>query len=1790
MPNTPFASALAPADPLASWVRRMEDAVRRAREAAEAAQREDLERKLDPAYQGTDALGWEGIPGQSAIIPRRLPPPVTPAAEIGRAALQGPTALMRTSLGLARQAAPPALAAPLEMAAEIVRRAPAEHRANIAAERQREIEAQLPRGSVLGPLKPTLAPLAPALNLLDMPRREIGRPVARAAVNLADLIGDKVPVAARPALAMLLPGIGAPAAILGNLDTILDKAGVSEDTRTEVLSYLADPVNLVPVLGFTKAEDFAKAARAAQGVGRRYVARALESAPGITAAVRPTGLTTLEPAAGVVAGRAPPYAGATRTGQIARNRALSAGPIKNRAEQRAADMAAGRRPTGPAGPAMPSENFSNDPAIGVDFAAVAKALNIPENIDAKLAALNAKRAKLKDATAIRKVDREIGTLKVQAAFRDAVATDQSIDDILDGVLAPYYDKTRVNFRLKADEAAAAVEANRIWSYVLEEVPVREIGRPAPKVGQIGEQVNAFGESKPAFGPKEQQAGLGIGAGERPIETAGPLFAREAGPALPSVAPPSLDFKTIKELQDIIAAGQEPAGRLAYNELWTRLTSRQRSRLGPYRPAGAAREAGLPAGELDVGRAMRGEPPAEKALPAKEFLRYETPSGGIVEELYPTNLNAAIKQAEQALEKAEATANRTSQRLRDIGLGGATEGTRRTRANARTAASLAASERDRASLRLEALLRERELALRAGTPIPPVRGAREAGEEAAGAARKSLPELRAEATARNLPAGGTRKQVEDRLAAAGEAPPVEPPRPPAGGAGEPEDVLVEYINAAGARRPALVQERHEELRLRVAQAASRLQEAGADPLTAFKEARKELAGQLADPSFSVPGGLDLTGLQRQLVDAVGRDEIPFFVGNNASKGLELLAEGIVPPPFAVEAIGKKFPRVAAAIEELGEVFKVQRRVETVLARGLDIPISANGHVNLQALQGSLARSLPDASPERLGKVARRLVDGEALEVIVKRGGRLQVRPKIGFDGDILAAMEHDAKLKALSKAAAWQPSTKFDVQPRLGAPELDPFEEWARVLKASQEGLGPPPPKLTRTLHQMQLEAAARLPHDAALLDGPLPSVRAGQGQRAFPWEPGQSWPVRAAKATLDAVFALPKTFISSFDQSNPFRQSWVFSMNPRRVRQVAPALWTQMKVFTNTLAGDASLARRVNVDLRNRLGAYGTLARKLDVVELGTDAPLMAREESFLSNLAGRIPVLGRMIRASQDAFSVYGNKLRGDLFIDTVQGWQKRGAIFTQKDADALSDWLNIGTGRASMGNWEQIVPDLARVLFSPRLQWSRIQMPFAVFTTKSNLVRREIAADLIGTIMTTGGLAWAGQQAGLYDVEWDPRSSDFGKLRIGPSRVDIWGGNVQMARMVAQLLTGQRKGASGVLSGIDGPETISRFIQSKLSPTASFGLDVALGETYLGEEMTLDRQTLRRELFNRAVPFFIQDMVDAIRMQGAKGALLAAPGFFGVGVQTYETSAEAFGRQFKEATGQDWQKLPPSESWAYVEQHPELAQAYKDWQGSREGAAAKIAGDKAAGLEELGKQTDWKSPTSRVAFREQSGDIAGRAAIQYEQAKADGAIPDYGEQGEPWQKALDGYYTEIAKASDPLTLKTDYDLQERLERDYLATLSPEMRAIVLRETTFSRDPHYRELKEDRAKLEPFWAAQDDAFLDFRRNAAPKSSNTHVQAAQRFETMDEYREYIVAAVTKEADAKGLAPETRDYQIKQTVNKFFRDQKIDDAVQYYSSKVIAANTSLMDILRKWYPESVARYLLEVENKVEAGVR
>ena len=56
-------------------------------------------------------------------------------------------------------------------------------------------------------------------------------------------------------------------------------------------------------------------------------------------------------------------------------------------------------------------------------------------------------------------------------------------------------------------------------------------------------------------------------------------------------------------------------------------------------------------------------------------------------------------------------------------------------------------------------------------------------------------------------------------------------------------------------------------------------------------------------------------------------------------------------------------------------------------------------------------------------------------------------------------------------------------------------------------------------------------------------------------------------------------------------------------------------------------------------------------------------------------------------------------------------------------------------------------------------------------------------------------------------------------------------------------------------------RFVQSKGSPIASILIDLFAGETYIGDPMFEGGwETMRRELRNRLLPLFAQDLLDAI------------------------------------------------------------------------------------------------------------------------------------------------------------------------------------------------------------------------------------------------------------------------------------------------------------------------------------------
>jgi hypothetical protein len=115
--------------------------------------------------------------------------------------------------------------------------------------------------------------------------------------------------------------------------------------------------------------------------------------------------------------------------------------------------------------------------------------------------------------------------------------------------------------------------------------------------------------------------------------------------------------------------------------------------------------------------------------------------------------------------------------------------------------------------------------------------------------------------------------------------------------------------------------------------------------------------------------------------------------------------------------------------------------------------------------------------------------------------------------------------------------------------------------------------------------------------------------------------------------------------------------------------------------------------------------------------------------------------------------------------------------------------------------------------------------YIAASPTVRKEMLKSVLtvtGAGMTVLGLA----KANGLKVGDDWRSSDFGKIIIGKTRLDIWGGFQQYARMFGQLYTGQYvSSVTGKLTTLgEGYKPISRFdilqrqIESKEAPVLSF------------------------------------------------------------------------------------------------------------------------------------------------------------------------------------------------------------------------------------------------------------------------------------------------------------------------------------------------------------------------------------
>lgn len=378
----------------------------------------------------------------------------------------------------------------------------------------------------------------------------------------------------------------------------------------------------------------------------------------------------------------------------------------------------------------------------------------------------------------------------------------------------------------------------------------------------------------------------------------------------------------------------------------------------------------------------------------------------------------------------------------------------------------------------------------------------------------------------------------------------------------------------------------------------------------------------------------------------------------------------------------------------------------------------------------------------------------------------------------------------------------------------------------------------------------------------------------------------AGVKTLDKMVELlnvRKAFMSSFDMSAIFRQGIVTTLShPIQAAKNIPETFHYMMsedYFKGAMEAIQSsefypLAQKIGLAINP---SYTSAVRTLK--------GLAGKEEAFQTNLLARMKVIGVLVRASERAYVGFLNKTRMDVFENLAQKMIKQGwsPVKNPNVFSDLSKMINSITGRGDLGKTlNEIAPLLNTTFWSPRFVKSRLDIFYHTFNPFGYAapVQKEFyktMARYSASVVTILGMA---KMAGA-DVEMNPLSSDFCKIRVGNTRYDITGGMCQYITLVARATTGKTKNVdTKMIRDVIPKDVLETFTANKLSPDASLIWHWATRQSEFG----VKGFHLSAEIKN-SMPIIWQDIRDAAQSEGLIPALVeqGIPSFFGIGVQTY-------------------------------------------------------------------------------------------------------------------------------------------------------------------------------------------------------------------------------------------------------------------------------------------------------------------
>lgn len=417
--------------------------------------------------------------------------------------------------------------------------------------------------------------------------------------------------------------------------------------------------------------------------------------------------------------------------------------------------------------------------------------------------------------------------------------------------------------------------------------------------------------------------------------------------------------------------------------------------------------------------------------------------------------------------------------------------------------------------------------------------------------------------------------------------------------------------------------------------------------------------------------------------------------------------------------------------------------------------------------------------------------------------------------------------------------------------------------------------------------------------------------------------------TLGLVTNLPRALLATLDLSFPLNQgllaapvspkAWGESINVAFKAAISPEYAKYQDDLARGVAGTP-----VQRAIRDKL-----IQADLHITGGSTKDDIFAVAENSMERYL-KNNIAGGLIRGSERGYTTPGNFLRSNIAGKTVERMARDAAgagadeaailkaleRLPYKDVKKVTDTVNILTGRSTLLRGKkgaQYAPALNALLFAPNYMISRFQMlglpaqslyrvareqglgslanPAAVWKSEPAL---QIQMKALGGMVAEGVAIMAAykiaKEAGVLPedlkIEVDPRSTRFGKIQLGDTQIDMWGGYSQIAGTVARVISGQQKAASGAIRELPRTEAIwDKFVRSKTAPWPGLAWDIKTGKTYTGERLSGEPDVLDSALRERFLPLAMQDIIDGYLEHGATGVGKAAPALLGARLSTYRS-----------------------------------------------------------------------------------------------------------------------------------------------------------------------------------------------------------------------------------------------------------------------------------------------------------------